>query len=249
MDHKIIGTTMPVLEVALQPDEAVVAEGGELSWMTSSVELHTAAGGTAGSKGVFGAVKRAISGGSFFMTEYRATGAPGMVAFATKVPGHIKPIELDGNAQYMVHRHGYLCGTPDVTLSLGFQQKLTAGFFGGEGFILQRVAGTGQAWIELDGEVVEYDLAPGEVLKVHPGHVGLFDANMPFEIERLKGIKNMLFGADGLFLARLTGPGRVFLQTLPLANLAAAVAPYLPHEESGGNANRISIGGFSLGAG
>ena len=250
MDTKILGTTMPLLEVTLQPGESVVAEGGELSWMTDSVQLHTAASGTAGSKGVFGAVKRAISGGTFFMTEYTAVSTPGMVAFATKVPGNIKPLELDGNRQYMVHRRGYLCGLPSVTLEIGFQQKLSAGFFGGEGFILQRVSGTGQAWIELDGEVVEYELAPGEVLKVHPGHVGMFDANMAFEIERVKGIKNMLFGADALFLAKLTGPGTVFLQTMPLANLAAAVAPVPPPRFRGRRRSgaKISIGGFSLGS-
>jgi uncharacterized protein (TIGR00266 family) len=247
MEHKIIGTTMPVLEVTLQPGESVVAEGGELSWMTSSIELHTAAGGKAGSKGVFGAVKRAIAGGTLFMTDYTAVGGPGMVAFATKVPGHIKPLELDGTSQYMVHRGGYLCGLPEVTLEIGFQQKLGAAFFGGEGFILQRVSGTGQAWIELDGEVVEYDLPPGEVLRVHPGHVGLFDASVAFEIERVKGIKNMLFGADALFLAKLTGPGKVFLQTLPLANLAAAIARYLPNDTDNGG-NKISLGGFSLGS-
>jgi uncharacterized protein (TIGR00266 family) len=248
MDHKIVGTTMPVLEVTLAAGESVVAEGGELSWMTSAIELHTAAGGTAGSKGMFGAVKRAIAGGTLFMTEYSAVGGSGMVAFATKVPGHIKPIQLDGNRQYMVHRHGYLCGTPNVTFEIGFQQKLSAGFFGGEGFILQRVSGEGDAWIELDGEVVEYELGPGEVLRVHPGHVGLFDATMAFEIERVKGIKNMLFGADALFLARLTGPGTVFLQTMPLANLAAAVAPYLPRDADSGSGNKLSIGGFSLGS-
>jgi uncharacterized protein (TIGR00266 family) len=249
MEHKIVGTTMPVLEVSLQPGESVVAEGGELSWMTSSIELHTAAGGKAGAKGVFGAVKRAVAGGTLFMTEYTAAATPGMVAFATKVPGQIKPIELDGSQQYMVHRGGYLCGVPGVVLEIGFQQKLSAGFFGGEGFILQRVSGTGAAWIELDGEVIEYDLPPGEVLKVHPGHVGLFDASVSFEIERVKGIKNMLFGADALFLAKLTGPGRVYLQTLPLANLAAAIAQYLPRDTDGGSGsgNRISIGGFNLG--
>ena len=247
MEHKIIGTTMPVLEVSLQPDEVVVAEGGELSWMTSSIELRTAAGGTAGAKGVFGAVKRAVAGGTLFMTEYRAVGGSGMVAFATKVPGHIKPLELDGSIQYMVHRGGYLCGQSTVTLEIGFQQKLGAGFFGGEGFILQRVSGTGAAWIELDGEVVEYDLPAGEVLKVHPGHVGLFDASVSFEIERVKGIKNMLFGADALFLAKLTGPGKVFLQTMPLSTLAAAIAQYLPRDTDGGGGSKISLGGFGFG--
>ncbi len=249
MEHKIIGTTMPVLEMTLESGESVVAEGGELSWMTSSIELHTAASGKAGAKGMFGAVKRAVAGGTLFMTEYTAAGRAGLVAFATKVPGQIKPLELDGTQQYMVHRGGYLCGLPSVVLEIGFQQKLGAGFFGGEGFILQRVSGTGSAWIELDGEVIEYDLPAGEVLRVHPGHVGLFDASVSFEIERVKGIKNMLFGADSLFLAKLTGPGKVFLQTLPIANLAAAIARYLPNDSdgNGGGGNKISLGGFSIG--
>lgn len=237
MDHKIIGTTMPVLEIGLEPGESVVAEGGELSWMTNSIDLHTATG-KAGSNGMMGALKRKFAGGTLFMTEYTANGNRGMVAFATKVPGHIMPLQLDGNSTFMVHKHGYLCGLPSVNLEIGFQQKLSAGFLGGEGFILQRVTGTGDAWIELDGEIVEYALPPGEVMKVHPGHVGLFEGTVTFEIERVKGIKNMLFGADALFLAKLTGPGRVWLQTMPLMNLAGALAPYLERDtNSGGNGN------------
>ena len=122
-----------------------------------------------------------------------------------------------------------------MNLEIGFQQKLSAGFLGGEGFILQRVTGTGDAWIELDGEIVEYNLPPGEVMKVHPGHVGLFEGSVTFEIERVQGIKNMLFGADALFLAKLTGPGRVWLQTMPLMNLAGALAPYLERDTANGN--------------
>ena len=240
MDTQVIGTTMPVLEVNLQPGESVVAEGGELSWMTNSIELHTASN-KAGGGGVFGALKRTVSGGTLFMTEYTAQGAPGMVAFATKVPGHIRNLQLDGSQQYMVHRGGYLCGVPSVTLEIGFQQKLGAAIFGGAGFILQKVSGTGDAWIELDGEVVEYDLPAGETMKVHPGHVGLFEATMSFEIERVKGIKNMFFGADSIFLAKLTGPGKLWLQTLPIANLANALEPYLP-QSSGDSGNK----GFSI---
>ena len=248
MEHKIVGTTMPVLEITLAPGESVVAEGGELSWMTQSIELHTAASGKAGGKGMLGSLKRSLAGGTFFMTEYSAQGAQGLVAFATKVPGHIRQVDLDGSRQYMLHRHGYLCGTPDVILEIGFQQKLSAGFFGGEGFILQRVSGTGTAWIELDGEVVQYDLGPGETLKVHPGHVGLFDSSIAFEIERVKGIKNIMFGADALFLAKLTGPGTVYLQTMPLANLAAAIAPYVGGSgEGSGSGTKFSIGGLSFG--
>src|SRR5690349_14857207 len=116
MEHKIIGSTMPVLEVSLDPGESIVAEGGELSWMTGAIELHTAASGKAGGKGMLSSLKRSIAGGTFFMTEYTAEGAPGMVAFATKVPGHIRQLDLDGSKQYMVHRRGYLCGMPDITL-------------------------------------------------------------------------------------------------------------------------------------
>ena len=129
----------------------------------------------------------------------------------------------------MVHRGGYLCGLPGVSLEIGFQQKFSAGLFGGAGFILQKVSGDGPAWIELDGEVVDYDLAPGQEIMVHPGHVGMFEAGMAFELERIKGIKNVLFGADALFLAKLTGPGKVWLQTLPLPNLAAALVAVPRH--------------------
>ena len=247
MDHKVIGTTMPVLEMQLADGESIVAEGGELSWMTGPIELQTAATGKAGAKGMFGAVKRAVAGGSFFMTEFTAQGGPGMVAFATKVPGQILPIEVSEQQSYMVHRGGYLCGLPGVNLEIGFQQKFSAGLFGGAGFILQKVSGDGPAWIELDGEVVTYDLTPGQEIMVHPGHVGMFEAGMAFELERIKGIKNVLFGADALFLAKLTGPGKVWLQTLPLPNLAAALAPYLATDSGDGSGGRFSLGNINLG--
>lgn len=240
MDHQVIGTVLPVLEMKLDAGESVVAESGELSWMSASVELSTAAKGKAGAKGVFGAMKRVVGGGSFFMTEYTAEGAPGMVAFATRVPGQILPIEVQPGTEYMIHRSGYLCGVPTVELSIGFQQKLGAGLFGGEGFILQRVAGTGSAWIELDGEIVTYDLQPGESMKIHPGHVGMFEANVAFELDHVKGIKNMVFGGDGIFLAKLTGPGKVWLQTLPLPKLASSLIPYLPQPKD----NESKTGGI-----
>lgn len=218
---------MPVLEMHLDPNESVIAVSGELSWMSASIEMttHTQHGGGGG---LFGAFKRAVSGGSFFMTEYRAMGAAGTVAFAAKIPGHIVPVTVAPGQEYMIHRHGFLCGTPDAVLNVGFQQSLGAGIFGGDGFILQRLSGTAQAWVELGGETVIYDLAPGETLRVHPGHVGMFETAVNFDITRIKGISNMLFGGDGVFLAELTGPGKVWLQTLTVANLAHALAPYLP---------------------
>src|SRR5262249_23272348 len=140
MDHKIVGTTMPVLEMTIQPGESIVAQAGELSWMSSSIELQTTTQ-AAGSHGLFGALARAVGGGSLFMTRSTAQGAPGMVAFATKVPGSILPISVSGGQSYFVHRTGFLCGTEGVEVSVGFQQRLGAGVFGGEGFILQKIAG------------------------------------------------------------------------------------------------------------
>ena len=146
------------------------------------------------------------------------------------MPGHIVPVELGNGPEYMVHRHGFLCATPQVTIGVGFQQSLGAGIFGGDGFLLQKVGGVGTAWLELSGELVVKNLAPGETLRVHPGHVGAFQARVSFQITRIQGIRNMFFGGDGIFLAALTGPGRVWLQTLPISRLAHQLMEYMPTE-------------------
>jgi len=245
MQTRIQGTTMPVLDVQLDPNECVFSESGELSWMTSSIQMttHTQMGGGGG---IFGVIKRVAGGGSLFMTEYRAYGAPGEVSFAAKVPGHIVPVQVNPGAEYLVHRHGFLCATPQVTIGVGFQQSLGAGIFGGNGFILQRVGGVGTAWLELSGELIVKDLAPGELLRVHPGHVGAFQASVGFNITTVPGIKNALFGGDGIFLAALTGPGTVWLQTLPISRLAHQIAEYLPQGENR-RAPSAAVGGGLLG--
>lgn len=227
MQHRVNGTTMPVLEFTLDPDESVISESGELSWMGASIQLATHTQ-FAGGGGIFGAIKRVVGGGSFFMTEYKAVGAPGELAFATRVPGQILPVEVAPGQDLYIHRHGFLCGTPQIALSVGFQQSLGAGFLGGDGFVLQHLAGQGSAWLELSGEIVVKDLAAGETLRVHPGHVGAFQSSVTFQITRLSGFRNMFFGGDGIFLAALTGPGRVWLQTLPIPRLAQQIAQYLP---------------------
>ena len=227
MQSRILGTTMPVLEFALEPNDAVISEAGELSWMSSSVQMntHTQLGGGGG---LFGAFKRVAGGGTLFMTEYRAIGAAGELAFATKLPGHIVPVEVGPGREYMIHRHGFLCATPRIQLSVGFQQSLGAGIFGGDGFLLQHLSGAGTAWLELSGELITKDLQPGETLRVHPGHVGAFQSGVSFQITTVPGIKNVIFGGDGIFLAALTGPGRVWLQTLPIAKLAHKLMEYMP---------------------
>ena len=243
MEHRIVGTTMPVLEFALGANDAIISEAGELSWMTQTIQMTTHTQ-MAGGGGFFGAIKRVAGGGSLFMTEYRAVGAAGEVAFATRVPGHILPVEVQPGLEYLVHRHGFLCATAQVELGLGFQQSLGAGIFGGDGFLLQKVSGYGMAWLELSGEVVVKDLRPGETLRVHPGHVGAFQSSVSFQIARIPGIKNMIFGGDGIFLAALTGPGRVWLQTLPISRLAHQLMEYMPSQRRDERIEEGVVGGI-----
>lgn len=245
MQTRIQGTTMPVLDVQLDPNESIFSESGELSWMTGSIQMttHTQMGGGGG---LFGVLKRVAGGGSIFMTEYRAVQYPGEVSFATKVPGHIVPVQVAPGQEYLVHRHGFLCATPQVTISVGFQQSLGAGIFGGSGFLLQRIAGYGMAWLELSGELIMKNLAPGETLLVHPGHVGAFQASVGFQITTVPGIRNLIFGGDGIFLAVLTGPGTIWLQTLPISRLAHQISEYLPAAE-GRHVGPAAAGGAILG--
>jgi uncharacterized protein (AIM24 family) len=199
--------------------------------MTQTIQMTTHTQ-MAGGGGLLGAIKRVAGGGSLFMTEYRAIGGPGEVAFATRVPGHIVPVQVGQGYEYMVHRHGFLCATAGVQLGVGFQQSLGAGIFGGDGFLLQKVNGYGTAWLELSGEVVIRDLQPGETLRVHPGHVGAFQSSVSFQITMIRGVRNLIFGGDGIFLAALTGPGRVWLQTLPISRLAHQLAEYMPSQRA-----------------
>ncbi len=243
MQPRITGTTMPVLEFLLEPNDAIISEAGELSWMSANVQMTTHTQ-FAGGGGFFGAIKRVAGGGSLFMTEYRAMGGPGELAFATRVPGHIVPVEVAPGNEYMIHRHGFLCATAGITLSVGFQQSLGAGIFGGDGFLLQKVGGQGMAWLELSGELVQRDLRPGETLLVHPGHVGAFQAGVSFQITMVRGIKNLIFGADGIFLAALTGPGRIWLQTLPISKLAHQIQEYLPAAQARQTSEAGLLGGI-----
>ena len=228
MEPKIVGTTLPVLELNLQPNESVFAEAGQLSWLSMAIQMKTGLSAGGQSTGLFGALGRALSGGTLFMTDYTAVGGPGLIAFSTKLPGQILPLDITPGQGYMVHRHGFMCATPGVQFSIGFQQRLGAGVFGGTGLVMQKLQGQGKAWIELHGEVVIYDLQPGNTLRVHPGQVGMFQEGMQFNIVTVPGIQNMFFGGSGLFLAAITGPGRVWLQSMAIQHLAHAIQEYLP---------------------
>jgi len=221
MRHQLTGTTLQVLELELQDGETIVAESGRLSWM-QQMQMQTRASG-----GVFGALRRMAGGGTLFLTEFTPRGKAGTVAFAARAPGQIVELDLGGQ-DYFVHEHGFLCATAGIELSVGFQRSLGAGVFGGTGFVLQRLSGDAKAFIDLSGEIVRRDLDEGEEILVQPGHVGMFEGRVAFEITTLPGVRNMLFGGDGFFLARLRGPGSVWLQSMPLPLLAHTIAPYLP---------------------
>jgi uncharacterized protein (AIM24 family) len=175
------------------------------------------------------------------MTEYTAAGGPGLLSFATKLPGQILPMDITPGSGYLVHRHGFMCATPGVQFSMGFQQRLGTGLLGGTGFRMQRLTGQGKAWVELSGEVVPYDLQPGNTLRVHPGHVGMYQESVQFSITTVPGIKNAFFGGDGIFLASLTGPGRVWLQSMTMQHLAHAIQEYLPHKQAGAGGIVVDI--------
>jgi uncharacterized protein (TIGR00266 family) len=239
MQDKVEGAPLPVLEVQLDPGEQVIAEVGEFSWMTDSIEMSTGTGGGVGGRGLMGALKRAAGGSSFLFNTFTATTAPGMVAFAAKLPGSIFPIDVGSGRAYLCHRRGFLAATPGVEVSVALQQSFRGGIFGGEGFILQQIAGSGRAWVELAGHVSAYDLAAGQTMRAHPGHVGLFEASVSFQVQRVPGLANRYLGDDGHHVVILSGPGRIWLQSLPLPLLAGSLAPYLP---SGGDGSAASTG-------
>ena len=246
MQSRITGTTLPVLEIGLEANDVIVGAPGELSWMTPNVQMRTTTN-TGGSHGLWGAITRAVSGGGLFMTEFTSAGGMGAVAFAAKVPGQILELTVQPGRGYLVHRHGFLCATYGVELTAALQRSLGAGIFGGEGFVLQRLSGTCQAWVELGGEIVSHELAPGESLLVHPGHVGMFEESVAFDITMMRGITNALFGGDGLFLVQLTGPGRIWLQTLTMPNLAHALSPYLGRQAPPAQTVQAGVAGAVLG--
>jgi uncharacterized protein (AIM24 family) len=242
MQANVKGTTMPVLEMVLEPGEALISTHGDLSWMSANMQLSQTAK-TGGGGGIMAGLKRMAGGGGLFLTRYEATGGQGMVSFASKVPGRILPVDITPGHGYVVHRHGWVCGTPGVIPSVALQQSFRGGLWGGEGFVLQKLEGEGQAWIELSGELTTFELAAGQSLLVHPGHVGMFSDSVTFSVIRLPGIANRFFGADGHHLVSLTGPGTIWLQSMPLPVLAHALSEYLGGNEPG----RDAVGGGVVG--
>ena len=225
--YHILGTVQQTLAVELQPNQVVYSDAGGMSWMTTTVNMSTK-----GSGGLGGMLKRAVSGASAFIVDFSATGAPGQAAFSTDFPGKVLPVELDAGQSVIMHKHAFLCAEKTAALDVFFTRKLGAGFFGGEGFILQKLTGPGMVFAELDGDAVEYNLKQGEIMKVEPGHVAMFEASVSFDIQMIKGIANILAGGEGLFLATLTGPGRIWLHSMTVSKMAHRLMEYIPTKSS-----------------
>ena len=223
MQYEIKGTPFPVVICRLEPNETVCCQKGAMSWMSPNMQMSTNAGGGLGKM-----FSRAVSGESIFQNKYTAAGGTGEIAFATSVPGQILPIEISASRTIVAQKSAYLASSPDVDLSIFFQKKIGAGFFGGEGFIMQKLSGSGIAFLEIDGSTVEYDLAAGESILVDTGYLAAMDATCSVDIETVKGIGNALFGGEGFFNTRVSGPGHVWLQTMPAYALAGALRPYIP---------------------
>ncbi len=223
MKYEIRGTVMQSVEIQLEAGETIYTESGGMAWMSDGIGMDTNMKG-----GLLGGLKRMVSGESLFLTDYTCNAAQGFIVFAPEVPGKIIPLELAEAQSVILQRDAFMCAQSTVTLEIHMHKRLGAALFGGEGLFLQKVTGPGSAFCEIDGEVVEYNLQAGQVLKVDPGHVAMFDPTVNFDISTVPGIKNMFLGGEGIFLATLSGPGRVWLQSMPLPNLAQRIIPFLP---------------------
>ncbi|MCD6416902.1 MAG: TIGR00266 family protein [Planctomycetes bacterium] len=223
MEYDIRGTVMQTVDVWLQAGESVYTESGGMAWMTPNVEMETGAKG-----GLLKGLGRTLAHESFFLTTYACTDGRGLVAFASEFPGKILAFPLEEGQSIICQKDAFMCAESGVELAMHFRKKLGAGFFGGEGFILQKLTGPGTAFVEIAGELTEYELKEGQTLKVDQGHIGAMEPTVDFDISRVKGLKNILFSGEGLFLATVKGPGKVWLQSMPLANLANKIASRIP---------------------
>lgn len=226
MKYIVQGGQLPIVLCELEAHEEMFTESGGMSWMSENMSMSTNMEG-----GFLKGLGRAFSGESMFMATYRAEGGPGMIAFSSSFPGSILALELAAGQSVVCQKRSFLAAQRSVTLATHFQKKLGAGLMGGEGFILQRITGPGVAFVEIDGSVVEYDLAQGQRMKVDTGHLAMMDASVTLDVTTVKGFKNILFGGEGLFLTTLTGPGHIWLQTMPIENVAKSIIPYIPHKD------------------
>ena len=223
MRYQIQGDTLPVVICELQQGERMITESGSMSWMSPNMKMETSTNG-----GIGKAFGRLFSGENIFQNIYTAVGGPGMIAFASSFPGSIRAFEISPGNEMIFQKSAFLAGESSINLSVFFNKKLGSGIFGGEGFIMQNVSGSGIVFAEFDGHVVEYDLAAGQQIVVDTGYLAAMTSSCRMDIQSVPGVKNMLFGGEGIFNTVITGPGRVWLQTMPISHVAGVLRPYMP---------------------
>lgn len=224
MEYKIIGQTVPTVEVTLKKGESMYTQSGGMTYQSDGIEMKTNARG-----GIMKSIGRAFAGESMFMANYTAQKDDAVVAFATTVPGNIMPVNLDEVAGEITFQKGsFLCAQPSVETSVTFTKRFSAGLVGGEGFILQKAKGKGMLFLEVDGDPIEKELKPGEILKVDTGNVVAFESTVSYEVEMVKGLGNIFLGGEGLFLTRLVGPGKVIMQSQNFGDFAGRISSYIP---------------------
>jgi len=227
MRYEIHGDILPSVDVFLQPGDSVFTERGGMAWLKGDISMETNSRG-----GLLKGLGRKLAGESLFMTTYAAQGSGGMVTFTPEAPGRILAFELAQGQSFIAQKDAFMAAQEGVTVEMHFRKRLGSGLFGGEGFVLERLTGPGLVLLEISGDVREYTLAAGEILKVDPGHIALYEPEVDYDIVTVKGLTNVLFSGEGLFLATLRGPGKVWLQSMPLINLAAKLAQYMPSKGS-----------------
>lgn len=223
MKYKIHGNVMQSLDIEMEAGEAVYTESGGMAWMKGDFDMKTSTRG-----GLLTGLGRKLAGESLFMTTYTCRSGPGLITFTPEAMGKVLPFQLEAGQSLICQKDSFMVATASVKLEMHFRKRLGTGLFGGEGFVLQKVTGPGLVFLEVAGEVRNYELAAGETMKVDPGHLALYEPSVQYDLITVKGVTNIFFGGEGLFLATLTGPGRVWLQSMPLTNLAGKLARYLP---------------------
>lgn len=223
MQYNIFGNDLPAVSIKLNRGESVYTQSGGMAWMDSGINMDTNLKG-----GLFKGIGRMFSGESLFMATYSSNKDNAEIVFASTFPGAIVDLDISRGREIIAQKDAFLCAQQGIDLSVEFTKRLSAGFFGGEGFILQRISGNGKVFLEVAGSVVERELAPGEVIKADTGNVVAFERGVSYEIEMVKGFKNIFFGGEGLFLTKLTGPGKVWLQTITMQNFASRIIPFVP---------------------
>ena len=240
MRYEIQGDTLPVVICYLDNGESMITEGGAMAWMSPNMRMDTTTGGGLGK-----ALGRMLGGESLFQNRYTATGGQGMIAFASSFPGSIIPYQVSPGNSIIVQKRGFLAMEKGLDLSVYFQHKLGRGFFGGEGFIMQKISGNGMVFLEIDGYCKEYDIGIGESIVVDTGYLAAMSETCMMDIETVKGAKNIFLGGEGLFHTKITGPGKVYIQSMPVINTAQALTPYLQihdHDHNGSGGINIRLG-------